>query len=216
MYIKVHESMLDNILVIDNEDFENFSFIDNIIDKKTDLMLNYKGEYEKIIYTDVVYDNVYNIIKDGQLYNKTKYIECFMFVNCKNFKKITFVDNFEEIYQKNYSNTFKGYIFVNCPNFNVELFANEIYTKVKSYTKGISYPLSTFINLYSSDNFKIYYKYNHYDFANIFSKFNEIEKKLEKCIEKNDELKKENESLKILITKKNIEVNETLSEKKNK
>jgi len=159
-------------LVIENENFEEFSFLDelkNYEKEKYKLLLNFFGELEQIYYIDdssTIYDSmiINGIKKDFYKYP----FQSVIFKNCLNLKKISDIleahqqiydslisknagDNFQQIF------TYAKYFIWNCPNFVFDFKPIECNRNIKSHNT-IANSMRVIL-FHISNNFTLIYKY---------------------------------------------------------
>lgn len=190
-------------LVIENENFEEFSFLDelkNYEKEKYKLLLNFFGELEQIYYTDdssTIYDSM---IINGTSKRFYKYpFQYVIFKNCLNLKKISGIleahqqiydtliyknaDNFQQIF------TYPKYFIWNCPNFVFDFKPIEYNRNIKSHNIIANSMRVIFFHI--SNNFKLIYKYTDVLLQHILHQQHEQIKSL---TNDNQNLKKENET----------------------
>lgn len=162
-----------NILVIENEDFEIFSLLDEMLYYKEnngyDLLLNNNKGLEKINYIKKSNSDKRNSCllnyKERTICESTLF-SSIIFKNCKNFKKITNVVDAALYF--NYVNAGLRHCFIwNCPKFNFE------FTQMSIYKKNQHDRLDDIwneIKFYISDNFNIIFNFDNNIINNIIDK----------------------------------------------
>lgn len=191
-------------LVIENENFEEFSFLDelkNYNKEKYKLLLNSFGELEQIYYIDdssTIYDSM---IINGTSKRFYKYpFQYVIFKNCLNLKKISgILEAHQQIYDtliyKNDGNNFQQiftcpkYFIWNCPNFVFDFKPIEYNRNIISH--NIIAKSMRVILFHISNNFKLIYKYTDVLLQHILHQQYEQIKSL---TNDNQNLKKENET----------------------